>query len=548
MLKEYRKTENIRFLYNLAMIQTVIMKKIILFFTLILGTLLGHAQKTPVANRITITANNIPDTTVYLARYFGPKLYYADTANVVNGKFQFDGSKQTGGLYAVVMPNGKYFEIIIDNEEVIIHIKDLDDLIGSLEVKKSESNITFYKYINYMTESRKLSDTLSKQYKAALNDSPEQVNLKNKLEALNVDVKSFQKGVVEKNKDKFIGQMINMSLDVELPDSPRDENGTITDSNYVFFYYENHYWDNVNLKDARIVGTPIFHNKLDRYFSQKGVLQVPDTIAKYAIKLLDKTDQVDQDNKVFQYIVHHVTNKYETSKIMGLDNVFAIMADTYYCGENSKAYWVTEENKKKICERAEKIGRTAIGNYSVPLILPDSTEKNWINSYRSAADYTVLYFWDPNCGHCKKVTPKLQTLYDAKFKARNIDIYAVGKATGDEFDKWKDFIKTHKLTFTNVGLTKTIYNQALEDPYPLLKYTTAQSLNYADTYDVYSTPRIFILDKEKRIIYKQISVGQLEEILDKLTGHESDEKLFPVEDPENGESAPHTDENEKHDH
>jgi len=314
-----------------------------------------------------------------------------------------------------------------------------------------------------------------------------------------------------------------------LPELPRDANGNVTDSNYVYNYYINHYWDNVNLKDPRIVNTPVFHNKLDKYFSKQGVLQIPDSIIKYSILMLEKMDKENQDNKVFQYSLHHITYKYESSNIMGMDKVFWALAKNYYCAPNNKAYWMTQENLKKLCDRAEKIGRTLIGNYATMLILTDTTEQNWINMYKVEADYTILYFWDPNCGHCKKTTPKLQTLYEKKFKSRNIEIYAVAKATGDDFEAWKKFIIDHKLTFINVGLTKNIYNQAMKDPRPLLQYTTIESLNYSDTYDVYSTPRIFVLDKDKKIMLKQLGISQLEEIMDDFTGHKNDVKLFPNE-------------------
>lgn len=504
------------------------MKHLILIITL---CFVGVAN----AQKLSFSADNIPDTTIYLARYFGPKLYYADTADVVNGKFSYDGSKHEAGLYAVIMPDGKYFEFIHDNEEVEMHVKDPKRLIPSTEVKKSENNKVFYEYIRFMTDNKKKANGINKEI-AEIEDKKKKDKLKGELKDINAGVKEYQKSIADKYPHLFVGVLVKMSMDVELPDHPRDENGAITDSNYVYHYYINHYWDNVNLKDPRIVKTPIFHNKLDKYFSSKGVLQIPDTICTRAEQLISQTDDVDQSNKVFQYIVHHVTNKYETSKIVGMDKVFCFMATNYYCPPNNKAYWMTEENTEKVCERAEKVCRTTPGVQSIPLILPDSTEENWVGSYDIKADYTVLYFWDPNCGHCKKITPKLQTLYTEKFQERNIEIYAVAKATGDEFDKWKKFIRENELSFINVGLTKTIYDQALEDPLPLLRSkTNIESLNYADTYDVYSTPRILILDKDKVILYKQISIGQLEEILDKLTGHEDDEKLFPVEDPENGD-------------
>ncbi len=124
-------------------------------------------------------------------------------------------------------------------------------------------------------------------------------------------------------------------------------------------------------------------------------------------------------------------------------------------------------------------------------------------------------------------------------------MFAVAKATGDEFPKWKEYIRKNELSFINVGLTQKIYDQAMDNPYELLKeHTTLQSLNYADTWDIYSTPRIFILDKDKNILYKQLSIAQLEEILDKLTGHAADEKLYPLEDDPDFNSDEDSDETE----
>lgn len=493
------------------------------------------------AQTINITANT-PDTTIYLARYFGKGLYYADTAQAVNGKFSYDASKHKAGLYSIMLPSNHRFDVIIDNnEDVDIAIKDIYNPIETSTIKKSENNKVFVDYMRYTNKQRNAGKPSTAVLQNPESSDKEKEDAKALLTKINDEVKAYQKDIVKNHKDLFVGVMIDLTLDIELPDHPRDEEGNITDSNFVFQYYVNHYWDNVNLKDPRIVNTPVFHNKLDKYFSEKGVLQTPDSIFHYAKKLIDQTDMKNEENKVFQYIVHHVTNKYETSPVMGMDKVFHHMAKAYYCEPNNYAYWMTEENTEKVCERAEKIGRTLIGNPAIPIILPDSTEKKWHSFYDNDAEYTILYFWDPNCGHCKKITPKLQTLYEKKFKDRNIEVFAIGKATGDEFDKWKKFIRENDLTFLNVGVTPEVYSIATsKDQMELAKLlrgtTTLESLNYADTYDVYSTPRIFILDKDKVIRYKQLSIGQLEVIIDKETGHDNDEKLFPLSDPENGDA------------
>lgn len=494
---------------------------------------------------------NAPDTAIYMARYLGNKQYYCDTANLVNNKVTFDASKHKAGLYMLLMPNGKAFDFIIDDKEVVkMKIGDMDAPSETMTVEKSVNNKIFYDYMNYMRAKRLEGQKIGEKMKVDSLVEGEKEVYQTELKKINQDVINFQKAMVANYPQLFIGLMVHMSMDIELPEHPRDAEGNITDSNFVYHYYVNHYWDNVNLKDPRTVNTPVFHNKLDRYFSSKGVLQIPDTIAVYASRLVEETNMVDQENKVFQYVLHHITNKYETSPIMGMDKVFCYMATRYYCPPNNYAYWMTEENTKKVCERAEKVCRNSPGVASVPLILPDTTEKKWYGTYDITADYTILYFWDPNCGHCKKVTPKLQTLYEKKFKERNVEVYAVGKGIGEEFEQWKKFIRDNKLTFINVGLTDSIYNLAMEADQKglqllLSKYTTVQSLNYADTYDVYSTPRIYILDKDKVILYKQISIGQLEEIIDKLTGHASDPKLFPLSDASNGDNPP-DDEEETH--
>ena len=43
--------------------------------------------------------------------------------------------------------------------------------------------------------------------------------------------------------------------------------------------------------------------------------------------------------------------------------------------------------------------------------------------------------------------------------------------------------------------------------------TTLQSLNFRTTFDVYATPKMFLLDRDKRVIAKQVGAEQISEIL-----------------------------------
>lgn len=124
-------------------------------------------------------------------------------------------------------------------------------------------------------------------------------------------------------------------------------------------------------------------------------------------------------------------------------------------------------------------------------------------------------------------------MYEKKLKDRNVAVFAVAKATGDDFDKWKQFIKDKELSFINVGLTQEIYDLARDDQHIhtlIPAKTTLESINYQVTYDIFSTPRVWILDKDKVIIGKGLGVAQLEDFLDKIQGVPEAPKLFKVED------------------
>jgi thiol-disulfide isomerase/thioredoxin len=229
-----------------------------------------------------------------------------------------------------------------------------------------------------------------------------------------------------------------------------------------------------------------------------------------------------------------------------MDKVFVRMGQRYYCPKNidgtTNITWMEDDKLKDLCKKVETYKNLVQGVVPPNLILVDSTDTKWRDFYSLKSEYTVLYFWDPECGHCKKTTPKLGELYAKKLKERNVEVFAIGKAVGEDNVKWKKFIKDNNLTFINVGVTDKIYKEAQDSTskqeklFKLLKSTTIQSLNYQDTYDIYSTPKIFVLDKDKKIIAKSISISQLEDMMDHLQGKKDAPKLFPP-DPEEEEHA-----------
>lgn len=518
------------------------MKRLIVL-AFIAFSFIGYSQKskppTEASRQIKIKTLGEKDTTVFLIKYYGKNLLYADTAEMKNGVVVFDGKKQKPGIVGLLLPGQRYFEFIYNNEEIQLETKG-PDFMKNMKIIKSAENTIFNDYIAYITEQKLAANDLASQRDHFTKEDAQYKKLSEKIDSISTRVEAYQLKLVETHKNKLVAKIVKLSMDVKIPDAPKDDAGKQINPDFAYHYFRDHYFDNLDVKDDRLVNTPIFHNKLDYFFSDKMLMQHPDTIIKYAFLFCD---QLDQKSEMFKYAVTHITSTFEKSKIMGMDKVFVKMGERYYCAKNSEgkspAYWMTETKQKELCDKVNVNINLVQGVRPPNVTLRDTTDVTWRDFYSLKSDYTILYFWEADCGHCKVSTPKLQKLYEEKLKARNVEVFGISKAIGDDFGKWKKFIAKNKLTFINVALTDKLFREATEDARQFVpKYTSLEALNFQETFDIASTPRLFILDKDKKIIGKGLSISQLEDFMDRVQGVKDAPKVIK-EDKESDANETH---------
>lgn len=432
---------------------------------------------------------------VVLAYYYGNKQYIKDSTRVdESGKFVFNGDEALDqGIYIVVLPpDNKYFEVIVDADQHFSMTSKYDTPVKSMKVSGNEENARFYKYLQFLNDQKKKSEPLTAQIKeleaadsTGFKDSPEFEKIQEKISAIDQEVKDYKNKFIKDYPNALMSKVFLASKDPEVPDAPVLENGKV-DSTFTWRYFKDHYWDNVDFTDDRILRTPVYHSKLERYMT-KTIYQIPDSIIKEATLLVDKTLK---SKELFKYTVFWITSHFETSKQMGMDAVFVHMAQNYYM--TGQAFWADSTTIAKIGERAQKLSYSLIGNVAPNLIMNDSVGKTHV-LHAVPTDYTIAYFWDPTCGHCKKVTPKVKEFYD-KFKNElSVEVFAVN-TNAKERDEWIKYIKENDLDWINV-----------EDP--------EQKTAYKYLYDIYSTPVIYLLDKDKKLIAKRIGAEDLENFI-----------------------------------
>lgn len=498
-------------------------KPISLFTMLMALSSLAFAQKgsAELDYKIKVKVNGVSNDTIYLANYFGNKLFYNDTTiSDENGYFEFEGKPyDEGGKYAVVIPGPKYFDILVSDEE--IHLEtDASNFIRGMKVHESIENKLFFEYIHFIEQKKKDRMPLDKILTDEEASEKEKNKAREKLSKLNSEVIDYQDDLVENNPDKLAAKLIKMTMEVEVPETPEG----LDDPNWQYRYYIDHYWDNVDLQDPRIVRDGVIQKKLD-HFANKALPQIPDTIAKEAIQVIDRTKG---NPELFKYFVHFFTSNAEKSKVMCMDKVFVRLIDEYY--KSGQAVWMDEEQLKKIIEASDNKRYTLCGEVAPNIILPDTTDKNWEAIYDIDAEYTIIAIWESNCGHCKKEMPKLKQVYE-KWQPMGLEIYAIGNDF--ETEEWKEFIREKEIgDWINVSDNPAINNS--DSALVLIQQgtTTLESLNFRKTFDIFSTPKLYLLDGDKKILAKQLNSKQIDELLVKLTGKGEDNMLFPDEEEE----------------
>lgn len=437
--------------------------------------------------KFTVKIAGIINDTCYLGHYYGQHQYIDDTAITnIKGEMVFTGKETLpGGIYFVVYPKKKYFEFIINKEQTISLETDTVHPIKNMKIKGSEENQIFYKYLNVIDENQKKYDPLKKRMEANKNNKDSTEAIRKEMEKIDDFVKNYKLELIKNYPQTLIANVFVSSRDPEVPEPPVLANGR-KDSTFRYYYFKNHYWDNITFSDDKILRTPVFYNRINNFFSNV-VVQHPDSIIVEADKLVEKARA---NQEMFKYVVWYITYVYETSKIMGFDKVFVHMVETYYM--TGQCFWMSETTLDNITKRAMKLKPILIGKEAPPMIMQD-TSLQLQSLYAINSKYTLILFWDYECGHCKTEVPKVVEFYHKKKSELGLEVFAV--CTDTNMAEMKKFIRKNNMPFINVNGPRTV------------------TPHFAETYDIYSTPVIYLLDEKKKIVAKRIDAEQVEEII-----------------------------------
>ncbi len=570
----------------------MMIKKAIFFaFILVLPNFM-HAQ----AYEIKIKMPGFANKQIILGHYFSDRMLPDDTVQLnAQGIGSLKGNeKLPGGMYFLFLPNRRYFDLLIDKEQHFEIENDTADFVNQFKSKNSVENELFYDYQKFMISKSQEAEKLRAERKTFVGDLTKEAEIDNKLNQLQQDVNDKFNLVQKQHSTSFLAVFLKATREVELPAEIADDKK--------FFWYINHYFDNMPLQDERFVRTPFYENKVKTFF--KLLDQMPaDSVIKFVESVFERTgitkEKGKRNEELFRFILITVHNHYAGTEIMGHDAVFVHVAENYYI---PKAYWADAEYINKLKENISKTKSNLIGNAAPPLIMQklpaDASSINLLlqkskdirtigfdahiklikqysqdqalkdelskpnlaesakekslkkamemenmspvekqikdlayreyvkyfeefyndvdkyidgypDIYELKADNLVIWYWEPDCSHCREETPVMAAFYkkfnQLKFASpeKNLEVYAVYLPRA--IDDWGKF--THSLSGWLEFITKNNMTDWLNvwDPYG--------ETNYRQTYNVYSTPTVYLLDADKKIVAKRIGVEAIRRIL-----------------------------------
>ncbi len=451
----------------------------------------------------------------------------------------FQGDKNLKqGMYFIFLPSKNYFDFIVGEDQKFKIENDTADLFANMKAKGSVENEIFADYHNFLVSEQTKISNLKKEF-AQTKDPERKKEIRQEMNDISKSFDDYYNKVVKNHPDLFFTTFLKASRNVIVPDS-------ITGQMEKYEYYKKHYFDNFDIGDRRLLYTPIYENKIDIYLD-KVVFQIPDSLNKEIDIILSK---VEHDEELYKYMLVHLFNKYAKSKLMIAENIYVHLADIYI----EKATWAADSFKNELKTKIARKKNCLIGDQAKPLhltIVPnDSSEIELlrdpllemkqkglkiekdksrsfdekvpelsqliaeymaffpedINLNEVEAEYIILWFMAPDCSHCKHETPLLYNDYVNKLKQKNVKVFCIFlEANTDNWAKfsnaignWFGFIQKHQM------YEEGWYN--LWNPFDNKRFK----------YDISSSPVLFLLDKNKKIVAKKIGYKQAIEIIEDM--------------------------------
>jgi len=435
--------------------QTLISSFLIIW--MLLSFTIAECQNANLAYSINLELQkSVSGEKIYLQRYSGKSLISIDSIKLSSFKNAFRKENALeSGMYAISLKQKPVVNFFISkaNQQQFTISLDINNPAQTISFTGSPENQAFIDYLRFLG---------SKQHSQA------EINIKG-----------------EQLQKQFPGSMLALFIrTMKEPNVPEPTKPVSDLIEYKYSYLANHYFDNIDFSDKRLLNTPLLEQKLGLYFKQMVVPQ-PDSIIERVDQTLQKAKV---NNEMYNWSVRYLYNLYREAPIEGNTEVYNYIGENYILTEPTR--WNDKAFVEKVRSRVAKAKLNPIGEKATNLLLQNPEGKK-IDLYSIRANYTVLFFYNPECEACKPVSSALSD-FSKKYRAKGVEVFAVYMDQKKEV--WETAIATKGQNWIN-------------------GYDPNGSAKIEDKYDIYALPMIYLLDKDKKVIGREVPVEKLKNMI-----------------------------------
>ena len=439
--------------------------------------------------RIEVNLPSAKGQQVLLTNYYLGKLYAKDTVQLNaqgNGVFEGD-SLLPQGMYKIFVNENKNFDLLIGKDQQF-SLSNNSFAAEQMNVTGSEETEAFADYVRFLKDLQNQGAAIRQQIQSA--DNVQKQKLQAQMTALTDNLHNKWDEIGEKLPNSFLAKFVKAthvpSVDIStLPEEIQNNDSLLLRARYN--YQRNHFWDNFDYTDERFLYTPFYKPKLETWFN-KVLYQHYDSVKPYVFNFIE---DVRPSKRIFQFVTSWFLNSSINSKVMGMDALFVDLANEYYL--SGDAFWATDESMKKIKENLLFAKNNLIGMEAPDLTL-ESVDGEYINLHQVDAQATVVLIYEPDCSHCKEFVPEFHNTVYQDFKDKGLEVYAIYSM--DNKQEWVEFLTKHNLyDWINV-------------------WDKEHVSRFKILYDARTTPGIYVLNEDKEIVAKKMTVEQLEKYME----------------------------------
>ena len=249
-----------------------------------------------------------------------------------------------------------------------------------------------------------------------------------------------------------------------------------------------HWFDGCLFNDSTVLKSQQMNNFLNQYINLVGTKitseALKDSLLVHAGRLV--CEKASQGNPlVYGYVVDYFYRGYEAYNIQSGIKMLEKYADDPRC---------ITTRKKEIVRRLEGIGKMLPGTVVKNLHVEDIGQSSKdINLKASSKTYQLVIFYESACGHCSDLLAELKKWYAIPQNREWFDIYTI--AVDEKRETWE---KSHH-----------------ERQFPWNDYFAPGGVNSetAAAYYVLSTPNLFIIGRDGKLINLPAKVADLDKFL-----------------------------------